>query len=86
MLPVIHFLLDLPCIRTLSHTEAELDFAQGSFRSNGNLKSVTTLHSSYGEMVQGLSPVLSITCTYTQWQHKEKLSANILAMRTKKKT
>lgn len=32
MLPVIHFLLDLPGIRTLSNIEAGLDFLQGLFQ------------------------------------------------------
>lgn len=57
MLPVTHFLLDLSWIRTLHNTEPDLDFPQGPFRSNGNLKSVTTLHNSHAEMVQDISQV-----------------------------
>lgn len=66
MLPVIHFLLDLPGIRTLSNIEAGLDFLQGLFQIQRESESITVFHNSYVKMVQGSSPVLSITCTYTQ--------------------
>lgn len=83
MLPVLYFLLDLAWMRTVNNTEAKMHFFQGTFRSSGNLRSVTTLYNSYVEMVQGSSRFLKSTVLRVTTQGE--LSATVLAMRTKKK-
>lgn len=60
MLPAIYFLLNLSSMRPVHKTEAKTEFSQGSVRSNGNLRSVTTPHNSYAEMVQVSSRFLEI--------------------------